>query len=507
MHRTLRGVPSAGRLLALAAALVTALALLPLPGASAQEGPDVTPARVEGETRVHTAANIATLTFQQADVAHIAFSGAFPDALTASFAAGSVDGPILLSPFEAVPEPTLDALEELDVQRVVLVGGPLALSEDVEEQLRDAGYEVDRISGADRYATAVAVAVHYGTEVGVGEIDGERAAVVASGEVFADALSVGPIAAALGLPLLLTPPTSTPDAVDDALAQLGIERIVVIGGTAAVSSDVVNAFQDAGYEVERWGGETRTDTARVVADQALARFGFTADLVLLARGDNFPDALAASIHGAVQRAPLLLTATPRTLSQFTIGWLRAACPHVDAIRALGGSAAVTTQALAEAVDEAESCGDQAHTEQTYLITPQEPVTLEPGDVHDVGVVFGDGDPTPIDFALFPCANADPVNPPHTFADEDGDGHADGIGTTDTGAALITSVNGVPTSARHLTGLAPGASGVIEFELESPDPDCSVPTAFHDANGNNELDVDAEGRPLEAFGYGLHAWAD
>lgn len=337
---------------ALGAVWMLVVALLTPVVAQAQ---DVTPARVDGETRFHTAANVATLTFDQADVAHIAFGGDFPDALAASFGAGSVDGPILLSERDHVPEPTLAALEALGVEQVVLVGGTQVLSADVAATFGESGYDVARISGADRHETAAAVALQYGQQFGVGEIDGQRTAVLASGANFPDALSVGPIVASLGLPLLLTPAGSTHAVVNSTLEDLDIERVVVVGGSAAVSSDVVLEYEAAGYDVERWGGETRTDTARIVADQALARFGFTADLTLLARGDNFPDALAASIHGGVNNAPLLLSATPGSLSSPTARWLRAACPDIGAVRAIGGTAAIAVGTLANAVSAAQWC--------------------------------------------------------------------------------------------------------------------------------------------------------
>lgn len=340
------------RWLALTAVLALAFALMPPVGAQAE---DVAPARVDGQTRFHTAANVATLTFDQADVAHIAFAGDFPDALAASFAAGSVQGPILLAETDSVPAPTLAALEDLSVQQVVLVGGTAVLSEGLASELSAAGYDVDRVSGVNRYQTASAVAMRYGTEADVGEIEGQRAAILASGADFPDALAAGPVAAGLGLPLFLTPPETTEASVNSSLEQLDIERIIVVGGTQAVSAGVVEFYQDSGYDVERWSGATRTETARVIADNAVDRLGFTDELSLLARGDNFPDALTAGVHGGMLSAPLLLAATPTQLSDTTRGWLAGRCPGVETVRAFGGTAAISETVLDEAVEAAETC--------------------------------------------------------------------------------------------------------------------------------------------------------
>ncbi|NUR59198.1 MAG: cell wall-binding repeat-containing protein [Catenulispora sp.] len=65
--------------------------------------------------------------------------------------------------------------------------------------LSGAGYAVTRFSGADRYATARAVADKFPAPKAVG---------VATGSGFADALTGGAAMAALGQPLLLTDPKS-----------------------------------------------------------------------------------------------------------------------------------------------------------------------------------------------------------------------------------------------------------------------------------------------------------
>lgn len=340
------------------------LAAAMLTGAPAKAQDDgVIPARVEGRTRVHTAANIATLTFARADVAHLVFAGDFPDALAASYAAGIVDGPILLSASQEVGanSPTMEALAHLGVREVRLIGGPAVLSPAVEEELEAHGYATARIFGADRYATAARVATFYGRAGGtnVGTVGGRRTAVMASGAAFPDALAAGPIAAAAHLPLVLTRPHRSDAATEQALAQLGIEHILLVGGEAAVSATVEQHYRTLGYDVQRLAGPDRTATAALLADTAIAQFGFSHDLTLLARGDDFPDALAASIHGATNGAPILLTRTPGLLSQPTAGWLAGNCPRVRMIRALGGAAAIQPGALDAAVTAAEACLSEA----------------------------------------------------------------------------------------------------------------------------------------------------
>lgn len=338
--------------LALGAALSAGLAAGP---AAAQEQEGTTAERVSAGERFGTAANIATATFDQAAVAILATGEDFPDALTASFAAGAVEGPILLTAGDQVPDATWQALEELAVETVVLIGGIGAISDGVEQQLEAEGYLVERVAGADRFATAVQVATRFGPEIDIGWVDGDRVAILASGTQFADALSAGPLAAAAKLPLFLTERDAPNELVTLALEDLRIRRIIVVGGESAVSEEVV-AYYEQDYEVERMSGPTRTATAATVAENLVQRFGiFSNERVLLARGDAFPDALAASVHAASLGAPILLTATPNVLSRDTSSWLASQCPEIGLVRAVGGGAAVRSQTLASAVSAAETC--------------------------------------------------------------------------------------------------------------------------------------------------------
>jgi putative cell wall-binding protein len=122
---------------------------------------------------------------------------------------------------------------------------------------------------------------------------------VASGADFPDALTGAAAAARDGGPVLLTRPDRVDPATAEALAHLQPERIVVLGGEAAVSASV---FDEIGAD-QRLSGPTRFDTAAVVADT------FTADPAhaYLAQARTWPDALAGSALAGAQGSPVLIT--------------------------------------------------------------------------------------------------------------------------------------------------------------------------------------------------------
>jgi len=76
------------------------------------------------------------------------------DALAVGGPAGALGRPVLLTESSRLPDATRAALTELRAARTIVVGGPVAVSDAVLADLPSA----QRVSGADRYATAVAVA-------------------------------------------------------------------------------------------------------------------------------------------------------------------------------------------------------------------------------------------------------------------------------------------------------------------------------------------------------------
>jgi putative cell wall-binding protein len=161
-------------------------------------------------------------------------------------------------------------------------------------------WRVVRLAGSNRYATAVEVSRD-------GYAPGVATAYVASGENFPDALAAGPA----GGPVLLVQPTAVPAAVDAELRRLAPGRIVIAGGTGAVSAAVER--QLAGIApVVRAAGPNRYTTAAAVS--ALSHPGGS-PVAYLATGANYPDALAAGPAAARRDAPLLLTAGDRLIDE------------------------------------------------------------------------------------------------------------------------------------------------------------------------------------------------
>ena len=168
---------------------------------------------------------------------------------------------------------------------------------------------MDRIGGVDRYATSVALSRKaFPTVSTVGTV------YLVSGQSPADALSAGPAAVAQGAAMLLTKADRIPDVTAVELRRLAPERVVVVGGTAAVSNAVATAAGSMAATVERIGGKDRYATSAALARAAFGAKSTEggdaaaqgAHTAYLATGRGYADALAAGPAAGAARSPVVL---------------------------------------------------------------------------------------------------------------------------------------------------------------------------------------------------------
>ncbi|SOC58086.1 cell wall-binding repeat-containing protein [Ornithinimicrobium cerasi] len=189
--------------------------------------------RLEGTNRYGTAVAISRHAFRSGSVEelYVASAADSPDPV-----AGGVltRGPVLLvPPTGSVPGSVLEEVRRLSPGRVVALGGTLALPEATVAQAAQ-GRPTGRLSGSQRYATAVAIARHQFPA-------GGREVYLARGDVYADAIAAGVLTKG---PVLLVPPTcgAIPTAVAEYLRTIPSPELVVgLGGGLAVCDDTIVA--------------------------------------------------------------------------------------------------------------------------------------------------------------------------------------------------------------------------------------------------------------------------
>lgn len=258
------------------------------------------PLRVFGADRVETSVAASQRAFPAgAKVAFVVSGADFADALSGGPAAARAQGPILLTDPRALSPAVQRELQRLRPQRVYILGGPAAVSTSVATQISEQ-WPVERVSGPDRYATASEVANRFS--------GGSRTIFVTLGSSFPDALAAGPAAVREDSSILLTRRDVLPPATTARLAALAPERILVIGGSAAVSDPVLARIRAVapGSTVHQIAGPDRYATARAVATRFWPDGSAQA---FVATGMSFPDALSAAPLAAGNGAPIVLART------------------------------------------------------------------------------------------------------------------------------------------------------------------------------------------------------
>ncbi|MBW3664599.1 MAG: cell wall-binding repeat-containing protein [Actinobacteria bacterium] len=300
------------------------------------------PQRSAGLDRISTAIAVSRDHWIRADAAVLATARNYPDALAAAAIAHGLEGPLLLTDVDALPEAVLSELRRLEVSQVWIMGGPMAISTVVERQLREAGLDVVRVAGRDRFETAALAARSIGLPPN-GDVSLALGVHTVPDRAWPDALSAGSLAATPAqLPTLLTHGNGLPGVTAGELRALGAREVQLLGGPAAVSSDVVAALRASGHAVTRLEGSTRYGTSVAVAEEALARHGPGRIPVVFATGEDFPDgltagALAAQLGGVIVLVPSDHLATAPEVSAF----LRAHRERLGGAVIVGGPVAVS----------------------------------------------------------------------------------------------------------------------------------------------------------------------
>jgi glucose/arabinose dehydrogenase/putative cell wall-binding protein len=289
--------------------------------------------RVAGTDRYATAAAVSRGAYPDgAARVFVATGSDFPDALAGGAAAGRFSNPVLLVQRNAIPAATRTELDRLNPQNIVVLGGTNVVSEGVRNDLVPyaSSGAVQRIAGADRYATAAAISSTY-------YAPGVAAAFVATGSGFADALAGTPAAALRDAPLLLVTRNTIPASTKAELDRLNPQRIYVLGGGASISSAVGVALNPyTAGPVIRLSGDDRFGTGA-----AIVRAFWTKSRAYVATGLTFADALTGGAAAGRFGIPMLLVAGSSVPLETGQEVLRLGSHRLHLI---GGSAAISSAA-------------------------------------------------------------------------------------------------------------------------------------------------------------------
>ena len=304
--------------------------------------------RLAGSGRYETAVEISKAGFPDgSDTVVLAYGLNYADALAGVSLAKAKNAPILLTNLKTLPAETLAEIKRLKAKNVIILGGTGAVGKEVEAALNKEGLKTERIAGATRFETATKIAQKM-------QVLNDNKAPEDIFFVYAfnsaDALSVSAVAAVKGAPVIYLKTTGD---LDDATAAYlksikgSVKNAYVIGGEGVISKDMMKKTRNAlGVTPLRVFGANRFETC-VAVNEKFADV-LDGDMLCVATGMDFPDALAGGVYAALNKAPLFLIngklKTPQ-LSDEQKAYLKTKA--ADKITAFGGTGVVPDNHIAD----------------------------------------------------------------------------------------------------------------------------------------------------------------
>lgn len=247
--------------------------------------------RIYGKDRIDTSIQIAKSYIKTSEFAILANQNNFPDSLSATVLSKKYNAPILLTDAIKADKSLIQEIKRLQTKYFVKIGGEKSISNEVAIQLLPEKSKVKSYKGADRYATNAEI---------IKEFKDADTCIIASGENFADSLSIGAYATKNGYPIVLVQKDKINDVTKQALKDSKIKKCYIVGGENSVSKSLEKELPQV---IERIAGNDRYETSLKIAD----KFYKDAQGAYLASGEVFADSLAINPIAARFDVPLILT--------------------------------------------------------------------------------------------------------------------------------------------------------------------------------------------------------
>ena len=253
--------------------------------------------RISGENRVQTAIEVSKNMFKEGtNKVVLANQDNYSDVLTAAPFAKANNASLLYVSSNSISKEVMSEIARLKAKEITIIGGEKSVDEGLKKELEKRNFKVDRLSGSDRYKTSAQIAA---------KLIGDKTTTleIASGENYADALSLNNAAEKDKAPILLVRVNAIDKSVEDVIKSSKASLINIAGGEKSVSENTkANIKKISNATVNRMGGADRYETSIL-----LAKYSGAKEVVVVASGENFADALVAAPFSAKQKGAILLT--------------------------------------------------------------------------------------------------------------------------------------------------------------------------------------------------------
>lgn len=192
-----------------------------------------------------------------------------------------------------------------------------------------------RIAGANRFETACQIAKEgFYYKSFYHTVD---TVILANGMSYADALAGVPLGYRLDAPILLTNTDSLPDTTLNQIKGLSAKKVIILGGTGAVSSSVEEKLKKEKLTVERIAGKNRYATAASIAQ----KYYKAPTDIFFVYGGNYADALSIGPIAALKYAPIVYLPTDGKIDNDTAAYLSFLKGRVQNAYVIGGKGVIS----------------------------------------------------------------------------------------------------------------------------------------------------------------------
>ena len=264
--------------------------------------------RLAGANRYESAAVISKEMYNTSDTVIIATGLTFNDALVAVPLASAYDAPLLLATEKHITAQTEAELKRLGAKSVIVVSTNGAIGANAKAEIKALNLKATYIEGKTCFETAAKVAKALQTKTK----KAPDTIFFATDSAFADALSASPVAAIKNAPIMYLKNTGSIDkATADYLKSVKdkVKNAYIIGGDGVISDVMMKNVATAlgltvNKTVVRVAGKNRYETCTAVNNKF--KSVLTGDGICVAKGLDFPDALAGGVYAAATRQALFL---------------------------------------------------------------------------------------------------------------------------------------------------------------------------------------------------------
>lgn len=266
--------------------------------------------RIKGIDRYSNAISISNFGWPDgSDKVVITRGSSYVDALSGAPLAAKLKAPMLYTYQNSLLSSVKNEITRLKANEVIILGGTSSISAEVENELVDMGLTVNRVNGAtNRYQTSAEIGRLFGSPK-------YRTAFLINGEEFQSSLTIIASASLLKIPVFITQNNSLASEIKEAIRELGIKKIIIVGNYTKVGSGVESWLQRKGYQTRRIGSSSTNIyyLHNLILNDKVLNTG--AKSIFLAQSNNFPNGLATGpLISKVGNGSLILTDSDRLVS-------------------------------------------------------------------------------------------------------------------------------------------------------------------------------------------------